>query len=132
MKMKTSIRAVFLLMVFLVNSTALAFHPLNDDQLDLITAGAAGSEFQDIDSLARIPLRYTSNKVDVDGDIIVLPASSYDQNSRLQLLDNAQSNLKSLININAVNSPVNVLLNLNINVQSTIDRVIQLNTLSAD
>ena len=130
--MKTSIKTTFLLLVFIFIPTALAFQPLNDEQLDLVTAGSAGTELQDIDVMTRIPLRHSGEKFDVDGEIVLLPASSYVQNSSLQLLDNAQGNLKSLININAVNSPINVLLNLNINVQSTIDRVIQLNNLSSD
>jgi hypothetical protein len=45
----------------------------------------------------------------------------------LTLNGNAQQNLSSLININAVNSKVNVLLNLNVNINSTVGSIIQTN-----
>lgn len=45
----------------------------------------------------------------------------------LTLNGNAQQNLSSLININAVNSKVNVLLNLNVNINSTVGTIIQTN-----
>jgi hypothetical protein len=40
---------------------------------------------------------------------------------------NAQQNLSSLININAVNSTINVLLNLNVNINSTVGTILQSN-----
>lgn len=125
-------RTIFILIATLLSPIASAFQPLDDQQLAKITAGSADADLQNLDSLVRIPLYYSKNNIDVDGEIFVLPSSNYNQTSSLQLLDNAQSNLRSLININAVNSPINVLLNLNINVQSTIDRVIQLNSLTSD
>jgi hypothetical protein len=39
----------------------------------------------------------------------------------------AQQNLSSLININAVNSNINVLLNLNVNLNSTVGTLTQTN-----
>jgi hypothetical protein len=45
----------------------------------------------------------------------------------LTLSGNAQQNLNSIININAVNSKVNVLLNLNVNINSTVGSVLQSN-----
>jgi hypothetical protein len=45
----------------------------------------------------------------------------------LTLNGNAQQNLSSLININAVNSKINVLLNLNVNINSTVGTIIQTN-----
>lgn len=45
----------------------------------------------------------------------------------LTLNGNAQQNLTSLININAVNSKVNVLLNLNVNINSTVGTIVQSN-----
>ncbi len=45
----------------------------------------------------------------------------------LSLTGNAQQNLSSLININAVNSKINVLLNLNININSTVAKLVQAN-----
>lgn len=45
----------------------------------------------------------------------------------LTLNGGAQQNLSSLININAVNSKINVLLNLNVNINSTVGTIIQSN-----
>lgn len=45
----------------------------------------------------------------------------------LTLSGDAQQNLSSLVNINAVNSNINVLLNLTINVNSTIGTILQSN-----
>ncbi len=45
----------------------------------------------------------------------------------LSLNGNAQQNLNSLININAVNSKINVLLNLNVNINSTVGTLTQMN-----
>lgn len=45
----------------------------------------------------------------------------------LTLNGSAQQNLSSLININAVNSKINVLLNLNVNINSTVGTIIQSN-----
>ena len=131
MKLKI-IETIGLLLVTMMVSEALAFKALDDDQLNQVTAGNAILDYDSSDALTRIPLLYSSKKVDVDGEVIVLPMQTHHNTASLQLMDNAQSNLRSLININAVDSPIQVLLNLNINVQSTIDRVIQLNNLSRD
>lgn len=45
--------------------------------------------------------------------------------SKLLLQDNAQQNLRSLVNIVAVNSKVQVLVNLNVNINSTVGTVHQ-------
>jgi hypothetical protein len=45
----------------------------------------------------------------------------------LSLNGNAQQNLSSLVNINAVNSKINVLLNLNVNINSTVSTLTQSN-----
>ena len=47
--------------------------------------------------------------------------------STLSINGNAQQNLSSLVNINAVNSKINVLLNLNVNINSTVGTVVQSN-----
>ena len=45
----------------------------------------------------------------------------------LSLNGSAQQNLSSLVNINAVNSNINVLLNLNVNINSTVGSILQSN-----
>jgi len=64
--------------------------------------------------------------VTVDGAIDLERVRSID-NAALLLQDSAQSNLQSLININAVQSAVNVLVNLNITIDSNVGEIRQLN-----
>lgn len=116
-------------LLLLVPGVSFALVMLTDDQLDNITAGSYDPAAQGQEVLTRIPFRYSSGKGQVDGEVIVMPMNSFDQTARLQLMDNAQSNLSSLININAVNSPIQVLLNLNVNLNSTVGNLNQWNQL---
>ncbi len=126
---KKNIIFILLLPVFLLSNPAWGFEPLTDQELNAVTAGTAVTGHESLKALSRIPFHYSSDKASVDGEIIVLPMTSYNQTATLQLTDNAQSNLNSLININAVSSPINILMNLNINVNSTIGKLNQLNYL---
>lgn len=123
---------IALALAMLWTPQGMAFELLDDRQLEEITAGSANQDEHRQAILARVPLRYSGRKGSVEGDIVVVPMSSVDHTANLSLMDNAQSNLRSLININAVSSPIQVLLNLNINVHSTIDRVIQVNSMNPD
>ena len=105
------------------------FEPLTDQEMGAITAGSQGPASQSDEALTRILFHYSSGKAKVDGEIIVMPMAVYNQTGTLQLMDNAQSNLRSLVNVNAVNSPVQILLNLNININSTIGNLNQSNQL---
>lgn len=106
-----------------------SFEVLSDQELHAVSAGSVDRDDHGSYELNRIPFRYTGTKGEVDGEVIVLPMTDVRNQSSLQLMDNAQSNLRSLINVNAVNSPVQVLLNLNININSNIGAVNQLNSL---
>lgn len=121
----TIIVLMYLIAVAMVPAEVWGFEKMTDLKLNTITAGGVAPA----NALIRIPFNYSSGKGTVDGEVIVLPMNAISQQSSLQLMDNAQSNLRSLININAVNSPVQVLLNLNININSTIGNVNQLNNL---
>ena len=64
------------------------------------------------------------------GSLVVQPASNSTTTTTpgtVNLGGNAQQNLSSLININAVNSTINVLLNLNVNINSTVGSILQSN-----
>jgi len=102
----------------LFSTKVFSIEPLSDTQLDDVTAGNISVPIQ-IDQFTA-----GGTHIVVDGDVQV---QSSLQNNFLTLSDNAQQNLSSLININAVNSPVNVLLNLNINIDSTIGVIKQYN-----
>jgi len=108
-----------------MQSSVYAFDRLDDVQLDNIVAGA---QLGDVPGeIARFPIMMSkANGNSLEGEIILQRVSNQTTGS-LIIQDGAQSNLQSLININAVNSPVNVLLNLNININSQVGVVEQLN-----
>lgn len=101
---------------------------MSDLELDAVTAGAASDD--DADRLLTFELERTTrsgNTITVAGDVSKLEAIDSIELGALTLTDNAQSNLQSLININAVNSAVNVLLNLNVTIDSSVGSVNQFN-----
>jgi len=118
-------------LIALFSAGVCGFEELSNHELSAVTAGNANLDNASQEALTRIPFSYSSKKGSVDGEVIVVPMNTYNQASSLQLMDNAQANLRSLININAVNSPIQILLNLNININSTIGNLNQLNTLLA-
>jgi hypothetical protein len=64
------------------------------------------------------------------GSLVIQPVSNSTTTTTtgsVNLGGNAQQNLSSLININAVNSTINVLLNLNVNINSTVGSILQSN-----
>lgn len=106
-----------------------AAEPLTDQQLDTVTAGAA----EDAQELLAFNVKHetaSGRRIEVDGAIDVERVRSI-ENASLLLQDSAQSNLQSLININAVQSAVNVLVNLNITIDSNVGEIHQLNLSSA-
>jgi hypothetical protein len=106
-------------------SLAHAAEPLDDAALDAITAGAA----DETSGLLEFNIKHetaSGRRIEVDGTLDVDHARSL-QNAALLLQDSAQSNLQSLININAVQSAVNVLVNLNITIDSNVGEIRQLN-----
>jgi hypothetical protein len=114
------------LMGLLVAAAVHSAEPLSDQQLDVVSAG---TESVPSDELLKFNAQHqtaSGKKVIVDGTLDLERAKSIDVSS-LMLRDNAQSNLKSLININAVQSNVNVLLNLNIMIDSQVGELRQLN-----
>lgn len=120
---------IYILLAHLVPVVAWGFEELTDQKLNTVTAGSLDSNSGSLEALRRIPFNYSSTKGSVDGEVVVLPMANYYNQGTLQLTDNAQSNLRSLINVNAVNSPVQILLNLNVNINSTIGNIDQLNNL---
>jgi hypothetical protein len=104
---------------------ACAAEPLDDAALDAITAGAA----DETSELLEFNVKHetaSGRRIEVDGALDVDRVRSL-ENAALLLQDSAQSNLQSLININAVQSAVNVLVNLNITIDSTVGEIRQLN-----
>jgi len=127
--LRTTIKSALIAMAFsLIFESCWSFEELADDQLDVITAGAA-SVSQD-GGLLYFDFSHSSSRGRVNGSgSLAMPSSSITDTTigALNLSDNAQGNLRSLININAVNSPVQVLMNLTVNVNSTIGTLRQIN-----
>ncbi|MCU1247724.1 MAG: hypothetical protein JWQ49_753 [Edaphobacter sp.] len=102
--------------------------PLNDAALDRITAGGVSAGISDGVVKFQGTTPTPNGLVSGAGTLAVLTGPITGSNmGTLTLNGGAQQNLSSLVNINAVNSNVNVLLNLNVNINSTVGSVIQSN-----
>ena len=97
--------------------------PLSDAALDEVTAGISKGvvHFQGQAQTANGLVSSTGSLGIQNGPIGGLT------NGTLSLNGSAQQNLSSLVNINAVNSKINVLLNLNVNINSTVGTLTQSN-----
>jgi hypothetical protein len=110
------------------SSIKYAAEPLNDAALDRVTAGGVSAGISDgvVKFEGSVPT--PNGPVTGVGTLTVLkgPITGTNMGS-LTLNGEAQQNLSSLVNINAVNSKINVLLNLNVNINSTVGTVVQSN-----
>jgi len=107
------------------SQAAAAAEPLSDAELDVITAGAADETRELLEFNVKHETA-SGRRVEVDGAIDVERVRTI-ESAALLLQDSAQSNLQSLININAVQSAVNVLVNLNITIDSHVGEIHQVN-----
>lgn len=102
--------------------------PLSDAALDQVTAGGitAGLSGCVVHFQGQIP---TANGLVSSTGSLALQGTPIGTSTTgtLSLNGNAQQNLSSLVNINAVNSKINVLLNLNVNINSTVGTLTQSN-----
>lgn len=104
-------------------------HKLSDQELDQVVAG--GLSTQVVKNVLDFDFQgQTANhqSLDAQGSIQVkkLNDASTPPGS-LVITDSAQQNLHSFVNINAVNSKVQVFINLNININSTVGTLRQIN-----
>ena len=122
-----------LLAVFLAIGTASADDKfeLRDAELELVTAGTKiNGDRVSGDKLLHFDFEKTTRsgkKISGDGSLEILSALMSTATNSIYLGDGAQGNLSSLININAINSQISVLLNLNINIDSSVGSLSQLN-----
>jgi len=102
--------------------------PLSDAALDQVTAGTISASTSDgvVRFQGQTP---TANGLVSSSGSLALQSGPIGGTTTgtLNLNGNAQQNLSSLVNINAVNSKVNVLLNLNVNINSTVGTLTQSN-----
>ncbi|HXS12744.1 MAG TPA: hypothetical protein VN734_08575 [Acidobacteriaceae bacterium] len=104
---------------------------LDDSTLDRVTAAGVTTRVLPggvINFTGEVPT--ANGLVSGIGSLVVQPASSSTNTTTtgtVNLGGSAQQNLSSLININAANSTINVLLNLNVNINSTVGTILQSN-----
>lgn len=103
--------------------------PLSDVMLDRVTAAGVSATAADgvVSFQGQVP---TKNGLVTSAGTLAIqtaPLSSTTTTGTITMNGSAQQNLSSLININAVNSEINVLLNLNININSTVGSILQTN-----
>jgi hypothetical protein len=102
--------------------------PLSDAALDQVTAGTISAGISDgvVRFQGQTP---TANGLVSSTGSLALQSGPLAGNTMgtLSLNGSAQQNLSSLVNINAVNSKINVLLNLNVNINSTVGTLTQSN-----
>ena len=104
-------------------------YELTDAELNTIVGG--GESASEMDSATSFEYSKTTRAgrfVEVDGSFSLVDSADISMLTGLLLSGGAQENLSSLININAVNSTINVLLNLNINIDSNVENLNQSNT----
>ena len=122
------IYAALAALVVMSSSMAHAFVELSDAEMDAVTAGSASVTVEK--DIVRFEFSAPLNGgryVGGDGTLQLRNTLTNNTFGSLVISDNAQSNLKALVNVNAVNSPVQVLLNLNINVNSVVNGLRQFN-----
>ena len=101
---------------------------LSDAELDRVTAGAGQTDASDeLLSFAATRTTASGRLITVDGTFHVVEGIDPAIIGNLILTGKSQSNLRSLININAVNSEIQLLLNLNISIDSTVGTLNQFN-----
>lgn len=115
---------------FAVLTTALApayaMEEMSEKDLDRVSAGDVSAELSE--GLLRFQFSDNFGKTgQIDGSGTIAITQDKMQVGALILRDGAQGNLRSFININAVNSLIQVLVNLNINIHSVVGSVNQQN-----
>ena len=101
---------------------------LSDEALDKVTAGtiAANTSNGVVNFQGSTP---TPNGLVASTGSLAIQSGGINSttNGTLSINGNAQQNLSSLVNLNAVNSKINVLMNLNVNINSTVGTLTQSN-----
>jgi len=101
---------------------------LSDEALDKVTVGTVSANTSNgvVNFQGQTPT--PNGLVSSSGSLAIQSGGiSNVTNGTLNITDNAQQNLSSLINLNAVNSKINVLMNLNVNINSTVGTLTQSN-----
>jgi hypothetical protein len=124
------IRGIGVLM--LVTCTGLSFadgRELSDDELDEVVAGTVDESLQEeLLRFSYVGPAGPRHEAEIDGTLSVSGGPLPGVPTGLLMIDNgAQTDLSALVNLNAVNSQVNILLNLNISINSVVGEIHQIN-----
>ena len=111
------------------NYSAADGRELSDAELDEVVAGTVPAELhEELVRFSYVGAAGARHTAELDGTLSVSGRPLSDLPTSLLIVDNgAQNNLRALVNLNAVNSEVNVLLNLNISINSVVGEVRQIN-----
>ena len=140
MRVLTTLALVSLMLLACAESADAQARKLSDAELDRVTAGGVSPETRPAvptpSPSTPIAFEFKSpagsrHVVEGIGSVQVLDRDPHSTvTNSLILRDNAQQNLQSLINVTAVNSMIQVLVNLNISINSTIASLNQINASS--
>lgn len=102
---------------------------LSDAELDEVVAGTVPAGVQEeLLKFSYVGAAGSRHLAELDGTLSVSGQPLPGTPAGLLIIDNgAQNNLRALVNLNAVNSEVTVLLNLNISINSVVGEVRQIN-----
>ncbi len=119
-----------LLLLGAVSPAAAQGRKLSDEELDKVTA--AGASVEVVDGVLRFHYQGKAGRghaVDAAGTVELIQTELGPSATTLLLRDNAQQNLRSFVNVNAVNSLIQVLINMTINIDSNVGTLRQTNLL---
>jgi hypothetical protein len=108
----------------LAAAPAFAGVEMSDAELDHVRAGAVHAAADGAGGLDFSFATGGARAIDGSGN---LRLGSFSNTGTVWLQDGAQSQLRSVVNVNAANSLVQVLLNLNVNINSTVGSLVQSN-----
>jgi hypothetical protein len=101
-------------------------HVLSDEEMDQVCAGGVDAKMTG--NVLSFAGQTANGEVSGAGTVEVRTAAEQNATSGVLILeDSAQSGSKSFIGINSVNSQIQVLLNLNVNINSTVGSLTQTN-----
>jgi hypothetical protein len=134
MRRKLVIAGLALLTTVGMGQTRAKPKPLSDTALDRVTAGGTGGSASFSAGLNNGVVQFQGQVPTGNGLVAGAGTMSFlngpintTNNGSINISDNAQQNLTSLVNITAVNSNISVLLNLNVNINSTVGTLTQSN-----
>ena len=131
MKVKNAFHTTIVLAAMLGTASIAAAdgRELSDAELDEVVAGTVPAEVQEeLLHFNYVGAAGSKHTAELDGTLSVTGNPLPGVPTGLLVIDNgAQNNLRALVNLNAVNSEVTVLLNLNIVINSVVGEIRQIN-----